>query len=95
MMKLNENQDELLLEWVLSMPDKQADVLLVRMVSSEMGKKLAQKRKEGRQGWFGTYCSNKTLRKMLLEHVEKGDPVDIINLAGMILARQKLYGKFA
>lgn len=95
-MQLELNQpNEFMLEWVLRMPDKEADSVLVAMVAHEMRKKLKKKREDGRKGWFRPNCSNKQLREMLIEHVEKGDPVDIINLAGMILARQKLYGETA
>lgn len=95
MLKLTDQPDELLLEWVLRMPNEQADKLLADMVSHEMRKKLKKKREDGRGGWFGPNCSNKELRAMLLEHVEKGDLIDIINLAAMIMARTKLYGASA
>jgi len=95
MLKLTTEPDDLLLEWVLRMPDEKADDILVDVVMHEMRKKLKKKRDEGRGGWFGPNCSNSVLRKMLKEHVEKGDPVDIINLAAMIMARTKLFGENA
>lgn len=92
MPEINPTPDEFLLAWVLRLPDEKADELLAEMVAHEMRKKLAQKREDGRRGWFGPNCSNEELLSMLKEHVDKGDPIDIINLAGMMLARQKLYG---
>lgn len=44
--------------------------------------KLARKRDEGRGGW--ETASAEFLSKLLREHVEKGDPVDVANLAMMI-----------
>jgi len=35
------------------------------------------------------------LLEALKEHVEKGDMVDVINYAGMILCRSELYGDTA
>ncbi|RRW39839.1 hypothetical protein EGJ50_25345 [Pseudomonas luteola] len=50
--------------------------------------KLAQKRTQGGGGWEDrSQCSNAMLSQMLREHVEKGDPVDVANLAMMIHQR--------
>lgn len=95
MLKLNNAPDKLLLEWVLRMPDDKADELLVYAVMYEMRDKLKKKRNDGRGGWFGPNCSNEVLREMLIDHVEKGDPIDVINLAAMIMVRTKLYGASA
>lgn len=94
-LSLNKNaaNEQFVIEWVLRLPDIEADRILVEMVSHEMRQKLAKKRKDGRSGWFSPQCSSDQLKNMLLEHIEKGDYVDVINLAGMLLARQKLYGE--
>jgi hypothetical protein len=34
-------------------------------------------------------------RRCLSEHVDKGDMVDVLNIAAMILVREKLYGEAA
>ena len=50
-----------------------------------MKEKLAKKRTEGRDGWSDpTRCSVEYLNKLLLEHVEKGDPVDVANFCMML-----------
>jgi len=95
MLQLTNEPDELLLEWILRIPDEKADELLVDAVMHEMRKKLKKKRQDGRGGWFGPNCSNAGLREILLEHIDKGDPIDIINLAAMIMVRTKLYGASA
>lgn len=91
----NNPQNEFIIEWVLRLPNEQADNLLVEMVACEMRKKLKKKRDEGRYGWFGPNCSNRDLFKMLEDHMEKGDMIDVINFSAMILARHKLYGEAA
>lgn len=54
-----------------------------------MREKLERKRGEGRKGWnLPKVCSLKSLRKMLNQHIEKGDMVDIANLAMMIWNRE-------
>ncbi len=95
MLMINKKPDELLCEWVVRMPNKEADTILVEMTAYEMHKKLCKKRKAGRGGWFGPNCSNKELKAMLVEHVSKGDMVDVINIAAMIHARTKLFGDSA
>lgn len=64
------------------------DDLAVDRFASAMKAKLAKKRAEGRGGWDD---SNKAigvlLSKLLREHVEKGDPLDVGNLAMMLHQR--------
>ena len=78
--------------------NENADELGVFRFSNAMNKKLAQKREEGRGGWnrepgggYGTGIPR--LRRMLLEHIEKGDPVDIANFCMMIWNRENPTGK--
>ncbi len=50
--------------------------------------KLEKKRAEGRGGWHDPdQCQLDTLAVMLLDHLEKGDPVDIGNFAMMLYNR--------
>lgn len=64
------------------------DDIAVDSFAIAMKAKLAQKRAEGRDGWEDQdKCSNTFLSNLLREHVEKGDPVDVGNLAMMIHQR--------
>lgn len=64
------------------------DDIAVDRFSTAMKDKLAQKRDQGRGGWEDKDdCSNAFLTRLLRDHVEKGDPVDVGNLAMMIHQR--------
>lgn len=63
---------------------------MIGFAAREMDIKLTQKRKEGRGGWFRSECSETELIDMLHEHIQKGDMVDVLNLAAMILAKREL-----
>lgn len=64
------------------------DNLAVDRFAAAMKEKLAQKRAEGRGGWDNPdECSIEALSRMLIEHLGKGDPVDIGNFAMMIHQR--------
>lgn len=58
------------------------DDAAVDAFAAAMKAKLAKKRGEGRGGW--RMCSAGYLSRLLREHVEKGDPVDVANLAMML-----------
>lgn len=70
--------------------NKAYDICGVEAISREMLGKLGQKRTNGRGGWFMEECTIDDLKKMLAEHVEKGDMVDIANFAMMIWNRQRM-----
>lgn len=72
-----------------------ADSLLLISATQAMQRKLEKKRNDGIIGWHTGSCSNSLLKKMLAEHVEKGDMIDVMNLSAMIYTREKLYGKSA
>lgn len=56
--------------------------------AAAMKRKLAQKREEGRGGWDDPeQCSAQYLSNLLRDHVEKGDPLDVGNLAMMLHQR--------
>lgn len=64
------------------------DDIAVDEFATKMKAKLAQKRAHGRGGWERQdVCSQADLSRMLREHVEKGDPVDVANLSMMLSAR--------
>lgn len=73
--------------------NKDADEIGVQRFAKAMDIKLAKKRDEGRGGWFiPSACPVEYLRDLLAEHVSKGDPVDIANLAMMIWNRENPNG---
>ena len=61
------------------------DDAMVEAAALAMREKLAAKRKEGRGGW--EEMSMGALNSMLVNHIAKGDPVDVLNFAAMIHAR--------
>jgi hypothetical protein len=61
---------------------QERDYIAVDMFALAMKEKLDASRAKGRSGW--EECSPDDLWKMLREHVEKGDPRDVANLAMMI-----------
>ena len=72
-----------------------ADDILVESVASEMRAKLKLKRSNGRGGWHTPSCTNEQLKAMMIEHIDKGDMIDVINFAAMIHVRSKVYGESA
>lgn len=69
-------------------PEAHPDDLTVDRFAAAMKAKLAKKRTDGRSGWGSKdECSAETLSRMLREHVEKGDPLDVGNLAMMLHQR--------
>lgn len=69
--------------------DRFADEQLVHLASVAMREKLAKKRKEGYGGWWRPTVPVAFLQSLLEDHVRKGDMVDIMNIAAMILAREE------
>lgn len=69
--------------------DIYADDQLIQDAAFRMGARLATKRAEGRSGWWDkNQCSTQHLRDMLKASLEKGDMINIANLAMMINARE-------
>ncbi|MGQ4813054.1 hypothetical protein [Agrobacterium vitis] len=67
-----------------------ADDTAVDHFSAAMKEKLAKKRLDGRSGWEDKDdCSQLFISQLLREHVEKGDPVDVGNLAMMLHQREE------
>lgn len=74
-------------------PVAHPDDLAVDRFAAAMKAKLAKKRAEGRGGWERKdECSNGFLSQLLREHIGKGDPVDVGNLAMMIHQRGERIG---
>lgn len=74
---------------VVPAPEAQhTDDKAVDRFAAAMKRKLAQKREEGRGGWDDPeQCSAEYLSNLLRDHVEKGDPLDVGNLAMMLHQR--------
>lgn len=66
------------------------DDLAVDRFAAKMKAKLEQKRAEGRGGW--QTADAHVLSSMLFEHVFKGDPVDVGNLAMMLDQNAQMIG---
>lgn len=64
------------------------DDLAVDRFAQAMKAKLARKRAQGFSGWNDpSDCSMELLSKLLVEHVGKGDPVDVANFSMMLHQR--------
>jgi hypothetical protein len=73
--------------------EEHPDDIAVDRFAVAMKAKLAKKRADGRGGWDDRDdCSNAFLSCLLREHIEKGDPVDVGNLAMMIHQRGERIG---
>lgn len=68
--------------------DVHPDDVAVDRFAAVMKAKLARKRRQGRGGWEDKEaCSGPFLSRLLVEHVDKGDPVDVANFAMMLHQR--------
>ncbi len=61
------------------------DDVAVQVFANAMCRKLAKKRAEGRGGWKS--MDSEELASMLIEHLVKGDPLDIANLSMFLAMR--------
>lgn len=69
-------------------PAEQVDNNAVDAIAEAMKVKLSQKRREGRGGWNDPdQCSSDQLAKLLINHVTKGNVVDIANFCAMLYNR--------
>lgn len=65
------------------------DELAVDAFASAMKSKMIESSNRGRGGWDNpSRCSVRYLRHLLRQHVEKGDPVDVANIAMMLWHRR-------
>lgn len=71
------------------MSDKiHSDDMAVDRFAAAMKDKLAKKREQGYAGWDSEECQIESLAQMLVDHVNKGDPIDIANFSMMIHQRE-------
>lgn len=76
--------------------DRVHDDLCVDRFAMEMKSKLHRARIDGRSGWDNpARCTMADLSRMLIEHVGKGDPIDVANFAMMIHQRGGRIGNVA
>ena len=69
-------------------PPDHPDDIAVDQFAVAMRAKLATKRAQGRGGWDNRLeCTQQMLSTMLIEHIPKGDPVDVANFAMMLHQR--------
>lgn len=62
--------------------EQHQDDIAVDLFADAMKAKLAKKRIEGRSGWQS--MSAEDLSKLLHQHIAKGDPLDVANIAMML-----------
>ncbi|KKN98453.1 hypothetical protein LCGC14_0145630 [marine sediment metagenome] len=61
----------------------------VKDLGKAMIEKLAEKRDEGRGGWFMEDCEISDLKEMLVKHLDSGDMVDVANFVMMIWNKEQ------
>ena len=68
-------------------PPTQADIdnEAVDKLAQAMKNKLAKKREQGYKGW--ETCKHGDLVQLLINHVDKGDPIDVANFCAFLFAR--------
>ena len=68
-------------------PSTQADIdnEAVDKLAQAMKSKLAKKREQGYHGW--ETCKHGDLVQLLINHVDKGDPIDVANFCAFLFAR--------
>ena len=80
-------------ESVRYLPQEAAHRLMVTVTTSAMTERLAQKK----ASWNSMEeavrrVSKDDLKEMLHSQVEKGDMIDLMNIAGIIYLREQIYG---
>jgi len=91
-LRLKKQPDEnLVMEFLVEAKSNHADAVLVRATEYAMSVRLKEQRDNGFFGWNTPQCENSDLLDRLKKNLEKGDYIDVINLAAMILAREKMF----
>lgn len=68
--------------------DLHPDAVAVTCFADAMKDKMAKSRAKGRSGWDDPeQCSIESLQSMLLDHLSKGDPIDVANFCMMLWSR--------
>lgn len=74
------------------MGESVADDALVTYAHRMMDYKLLRSRNKGRGGWHRDDCSIDDLQRLMMEHIEKGDMMDVAIFAAMIDAKRASSG---
>jgi len=77
-----------IMPWIkFEQPPTQADIdnEAVDKLAQAMKNKLAKKREQGYHGW--ETCKHGDLVQLLINHVDKGDPIDVANFCAFLFAR--------
>jgi hypothetical protein len=61
---------------------------LVDDFAKHMKSKLRMKAMEGKSGWDDPEWTRDQIKRAMIEHVDKGDPVDVANFAAFLWNRQ-------
>lgn len=69
---------------MIDFTQEQVDNAAVDKLAEAMKAKLAKKRAQGYGGWEG--CDPVHLSTLLVEHIVKGDPVDVANFCAFLFA---------
>lgn len=80
-----------IMPWIkFEQPPTQADIdnEAVDKLAQAMKNKLAKKREQGYHGW--ETCKHGDLVQLLINHVDKGDPIDVANFCAFLFARGEL-----
>lgn len=65
-----------------------SDDIAVDQFAQALKDKMRKSREKGRSGWDDKQqCPDGTLQRMLVEHIEKGDPLDVGAFAMMLFIR--------
>ena len=72
---------------LIELPPTQEDIdnEAVDKLAQAMKNKLAEKREQGYHGW--ATCKHGDLVQLLINHVDKGDPIDVANFCAFLFAR--------
>jgi hypothetical protein len=75
----------------LMIQEPHPDDLAVDAFAEAMKQKLAKKREQGYSGWWDkAECPTEFLIEKLIEHVRKGDPVDMANFCMFLFSRSEV-----
>jgi hypothetical protein len=78
---------------VLSSDQMHSDDIAIQRFCEVLKEKMQRNRAKGRGGWDDkSDCTAETLTRMLREHIEKGDPVDVALFSMMLYMRGETIG---
>ena len=83
--------EKLVMRFITQANAEAADRILVEFTGYEMRKRLEEQRSKGFSGWNTAQCENENLKNRLLQNAKNDDWIDVINLAAMLLARERMF----